>query len=77
MPKQPDNCPQGHTTRWQGKHPVETPVCDECGTIGTHYNARTGEVFEWTDQEEHRQNCERMQAEIDAAFDNQYFGGGW
>lgn len=68
------NCPSGHTCRI-GE--TGTPVCDECDLIATWWNARTGEVFTWTDQEEHHEACRSLQDQMDGAFDNQYFGGGW
>ena len=72
--KQPSDCPAGHTTEW-GQH--DAPTCDQCQLIATHYNGRTGEVYEWTTQAEHRQACENLQNAMDDAFDNTYFSGGW
>jgi len=58
-----------------GQH--DAPTCDQCQLIATHYNGRTGEVYEWTTQAEHRQACENLQNAMDDAFDNTYFSGGW
>ena len=77
-------CPNGHSvehdaTNSRSRHIHETaPTCHECELIATHYNARSGEVYTWTPIVEHEQACERMQDEMDAAFDHQYFDeGGW
>lgn len=67
-------CPNGHKiSRPEG----ETVECANCRLTATHLNTRTGEVFSWTKTSEHRRACRNLQDQIDAAFDNQYFGGGW
>ena len=69
------SCPAGHPIAATVLEPVE---CDACELVATHYNASTGEVYQWTNRDIHRAACERLQDEMDAAFDNQYFNeGGW
>lgn len=78
-------CPNGHAITWtvdedgQGNElNSKSPSCRQCNLVGTHYNGKDLEVMEWTKEEVYRMNCERMQDEIDAAFDNQYFNDeGW
>jgi len=66
-------CPAGHeVTESEGR-----VVCGTCDLIATNYNAKTGEVFTWTDLHEHHEACRRLQDDADAAFENQYFSGGW
>ena len=65
-------CPEGHKIIANG-----VPECLQCNLIATHYNAKTGEVFEWDDIESHNKACEELQDMMDEAFDNQYFSGGW
>ena len=68
------HCPKGHVATLQDNC---TPACIPCKLIATHYNGKSGEVHEWTPMAQYRANCERLQEEMDAAFDNQYFDGGW
>lgn len=67
-------CPKGHVAT-MGQH--GTPECNACNLIAVHWNGRTGEVFAWENQDRHRAACDRLQDDMDAAFDNQYFGDGW
>ena len=74
----PMTCPKGHAATII-EHPSGpgTPVCEPCNLIATSYNPRLGVVYDWIDRDEHDANCERMQDQMDAAFDNQHFGDGW
>jgi len=53
------------------------PTCRDCSRIATHYNSKTGEVYEWLGCEDYRMNVQAMNDQMDAAFDNTYFSGGW
>ncbi len=66
-------CPNGHRVTWNHRDDDTAPTCHRCGVIATHYNDLTKDVYTWTDTAEHRAACERLQDEIDAAFDHQYF----
>jgi hypothetical protein len=74
QPARPADCPAGHQTVW-GRHDV--PTCEECSLVATGYNGRTGEVSGWMTREAYEDACRDLQDQIDAAFDNQYFDGGW
>lgn len=65
-------CPEGHRIISS-----DVPKCPTCELIATRFNAKTGEVFTWTPIHEHEADCEALQDQMDAAFDNQYFSGGW
>ncbi len=67
-------CPAGHDVHADESEDV---ICRHCNLIATHLNRRSGEVYEWTDLDEYHDNCEALQDQIDGAFDDQYFGGGW
>ena len=67
-------CPKGHAATLENGR---TPVCVPCKLIATHFNAGTGEVFNWMSMVKHWATCERLQDDLDAAFDHQYFDGGW
>ena len=67
-------CPKGHAIE-TADGPCNPPVCDECGIIGGHHNPRLGVVYSWTKINVHESDCRQILDEIDAAFDNQYFGG--
>jgi len=68
-------CPQNH--RFDHDFSTGAPVCPTCGVVGTHYNNRLGKVYRWTDGHVHQDNQDQLQEAMDAAFDNQFFGGGW
>jgi len=58
-------CPNGHE--------LTEPKCEACGLVATSYNAKTGEVYQWTDEDEYNDARDELQGEIDAAFEHQYF----
>ena len=63
-------CPNGHKITTDN---FQTPVCKKCGITATHYNRNTGKVYFWMDTVKFEMGQERLQDELDAAFDNQYF----
>lgn len=72
-------CPKGHLVKRGGHNDpdlgADSIICEPCGLIATHLNA--SEVFTWTPLHDHYRACERLQDEMDEAFDNQHFSGGW
>ncbi len=72
-------CPNGHTVDIDARFPArgEAPMCETCNLIATHFNGKTGQVFTWTDIDEHHEACSEMQDAMNSAFDNQYFSEGW
>jgi hypothetical protein len=67
-------CPKGHELEVDDSDTVQ---CDQCKLVATHYNRVSGEVYQWTPRSQYLRNCERLQEEMDDAFENQYFSGGW
>jgi hypothetical protein len=63
-------CPNGHEVK---ANESEMPECYKCELVGTHWNAKTKEVYSWTAKEVHENNCRELQRQMDDAFDNQYF----
>ncbi len=67
-------CPNGHTVTADNRANV---VCEPCNLIAVQLNRKAGTVGAWTDIDCHRDAVESLNDQLDAAFDNQYFGGGW
>ena len=74
MPTTIYTCPAGHDIHATDSETVE---CEICNLTATHLNTRTGEVFEWLDSDEFYEANRDLEDQLDAAFDNQYFGGDW
>jgi hypothetical protein len=67
-------CPNGHAVE---NVESDMPRCEPCKLVATWFNRRTGEVHTWQDETKYDRACRRLKDDMDAAFDNQYFGGGW
>lgn len=67
-------CPNGHTVTAGDGENVE---CKPCNLVAVQLNRRDGTVGVWTDIDCHRVAVESLNDQLDAAFDNQYFDGGW
>lgn len=67
-------CPSGHQVHAEDRQDV---ICHKCDIIAMHINRRDGIASEWMDRDEYHEGCRDLQDQLDSAFDNQYFGGGW
>lgn len=68
-------CPNGHTCT--GDEGNDLPHCHQCSLVATGWNTRTGEAYDWQSYQVYLDNVQQMNDQMDAAFDNQYFSGGW
>ncbi len=64
-------CPNGHKIKAGDRETVE---CQECELVATSLNRATGEVHSWMSRDDYDDSCENLQDQMDAAFDNQWFG---
>lgn len=67
-------CPKGHVIDLE---PDVAPECHTCRLIAVHLDRKTPKVLEWMPRADYDAAAENLQDQLDAAFDNQYFGGGW
>ena len=59
-------CPNGHEIEAAEFTDI---CCRECKLVATHYNFRTGDVYEWTPLAVHRAAVQRMNAMMEEASD--------
>ena len=74
MKTQPYTCPAGHECT---EDAYGIPTCETCNLTATHIDGANRVVLQWTDIDDHEEARRDLQDQLDAAFDNQYFGGGW
>lgn len=63
-------CPSGHAFK---KGADFAPECHQCGTVATHWNGKTGEVYQWSGREDYDCDVRNMNEQLDQAFDNEHF----